>query len=102
MDNIYYSPEAYGLTVVANIEYSDQNYCFDTRVIWRDKHNELWTARDSGCSCPTPFEEYNLSNIDKFDKEVILSEIKKESESGYYNGDNIVDAITKIKDIQEK
>ena len=63
-DNIYYSPEKYGLSAFAEFEYSDGCYQFDTRVVWKDKQGQLWTARDSGCSCPTPFEGYNLSNID--------------------------------------
>ena len=63
--NIYYSPEEFGLTPFAEFEYSDGCYQFDTRVVWKDKQGVLWTARDSGCSCPTPFEDYHLGNIDR-------------------------------------
>ncbi len=54
--NLYYNPEKYGLRVVAQIDYSDGSYQFDYRVVWADKDGALWTARDSGCSCPSPFE----------------------------------------------
>ncbi|KKL15275.1 hypothetical protein LCGC14_2507210 [marine sediment metagenome] len=63
--NIYYSPEKFGLEVFAEFEYSDACYQFDTRVVWKDKNGQLWTAADCGCSCPTPFEDFHLDNIDK-------------------------------------
>jgi hypothetical protein len=63
--NIYYNPEKFGLEVFAEFEFSDRFYQFDTRVVWKDREGQLWTARDSGCSCPIPFEDYHLGNIDR-------------------------------------
>ena len=63
--NIWYAPEKFGLVQFAEFEYSDGCYQFDTRVVWKDEQGQLWTARDSGCSCPTPFEDYHLGNIDR-------------------------------------
>lgn len=85
--NIYYNPEAFGLSVVAEIEYSSGEYEFDTRVVWKDKAGKLWTARDSGCSCPTPFEDYHLGNISPVDLRELVSECRAEL-SGY-NSANI-------------
>ena len=59
--NIYYSPEAYGLTVVADIDKSSGCYEFDTFVVWKDASGRYYWAEDSGCSCPAPFEWVNLS-----------------------------------------
>jgi hypothetical protein len=74
--NIYYSPEKFGLRVVAEIEYSDRNYQFDTRVVWKEINGEkLFTMRDSGCSCPTPFEDYRLDNIDKLNFKELRREV---------------------------
>lgn len=57
--NAYYRPEELGLEIVAEIDYSSQSYEYDTRVVWRHvETGKLYTARDSGCSCPTPFESY--------------------------------------------
>lgn len=56
--NIYYEPAAFGLEIVAEHDFSDWSYQFDTRVVWRDREGRLYTARDSGCSCPSPFEDY--------------------------------------------
>lgn len=55
MSGPYYSPENYGLTIVAEIDGAGA-YEFDQVVVWRDHRGELWAAHDSGCSCPTPFD----------------------------------------------
>jgi hypothetical protein len=47
---LYSSPEEFGLTVVAEVDYSDGDYCFDYRIVWRDASGKFWTSRDSGCS----------------------------------------------------
>lgn len=80
MKNIYYNPEEYKLTVVAEIEYSGGNYEFDTRVVWKKETGELVTARDSGCSCPTPFEDITyaqLDNVSLFSLETEVNEEKR-------------------------
>ena len=60
MSNVYYNPEDYGLKIVSQIDYSDGNYVFDTRVVWVEPATgNFYTARDSGCSCPVPFEDYS-------------------------------------------
>jgi hypothetical protein len=55
-NNVYSNPEKHKLKIVAELEYSSGSYEFDTRVVWQGEDGRLWTARDSGCSCPTPFE----------------------------------------------
>lgn len=54
--NPYYSPEASSLSIVAEIDTAG-SYEFDMVVVWRDAEGKLWAAADSGCSCPTPFDE---------------------------------------------
>ena len=86
MPNVYYDPESFGLEIVAELEYSSGSYEFDTRVVWKDKkHKEFFTMRDSGCSCPTPFEDYNLSNLDKLDLAVLRKEVKDELAHEWHN-----------------
>jgi hypothetical protein len=69
-------PEAFGLEIVAEVEYSDGCYQFDTRIVWRDKETgRLYTAR--GCSCPIPFESYDRRNIEIVDFGVLKAEINK-------------------------
>lgn len=87
MPNAYYEPEKLGLKVVAEIEYSDGCYQFDTRVVW--KHvptGNLYTARDCGCSCPTPFEDYNsLESLERFNLRELEDEIASERKDGWHS-----------------
>ena len=75
--NVYYNPEAFGLKVVAEIDYSSQYYEYDTRVVWQHiESGKFYTARDSGCSCPTPFEGCSsIEDLEDFNVEVIVSEV---------------------------
>lgn len=81
-DNVYYSPEKFDLEPVDEIEYSSGSYEFDTRVVWSHRPTgRLLTARDSGCSCPTPFEDYTLESLEV----VNLAELTREVNDDGYN-----------------
>jgi hypothetical protein len=59
MANPYYNPEPLGLVIVDTLE-AGECYEFDTLVVWRHVDSgRLYWAHDSGCSCPTPFENYH-------------------------------------------
>lgn len=54
----YNKPELYGLERVAEIQWGEPDYSFDlTCVLRRTSDGTLWYASDSGCSCPSPFED---------------------------------------------
>ena len=78
--NPYYSPEKMGLVKIAEIDYSDGSYQFDTRVVWyHTESGVMYTARDSGCSCPTPFEDYTtLAKLETFNFNIIRAEVLEE------------------------
>jgi hypothetical protein len=85
--NPYYNPEALGLTTVAELEFSDMDYQFDTRVVWKNEDGALFTARDSGCSCPTPFEDYtSVEMLDRVDMRELEAEVKECSKSSGWGG----------------
>ncbi len=55
-DNPYYSPEKCGLQIVDEIDNSDA-YEYDKLVVWKKlDDNTVWYDIDSGCSCPSPFD----------------------------------------------
>ena len=97
--NAYYNPEKLGLEQVASIEYSSGSYEFDTRVVWRHKETgKLYTARDSGCSCPTPFEGcQSLEDLADFSASKIIEEAKEEARNSYYGGEPVSEFIEEIK-----
>lgn len=68
--------KAEGLTEVAQLDYSDGCYEFDLRIVWQDKEGRLWTERDSGCSCPTPFED--IRELDRCFLKDLREEYKKD------------------------
>lgn len=59
MNEIYYAPEKLGMEQIAEQDWADA-YEFDMLVVWRDTDGKLRAATDSGCSCPTPFEDHTF------------------------------------------
>jgi hypothetical protein len=81
--NPYYNPEGLDLSPVGELEYSDGDYQFDTRVVWKHDSGRLYTARDAGCSCPTPFEDYcDLALLETVDYKALEAEVKSELSPG--------------------
>lgn len=61
--NVFYDPEKFGLKIVLTVE-RDLFYEFDMFVIWTDGER-FYSATDSGCSCPIPFEDLTLDDLKK-------------------------------------
>lgn len=58
-DNPIYNADKFGFEIVANWDAYDPDYDFDIILILK-KDGKLWLASDSGCSCPTPFEDHTF------------------------------------------
>ena len=57
--NVYYDPEQLGLQTVGEISFDDDSYQFDMGVVWwHPEQRRFYYAEDSGCSCPSPFEDF--------------------------------------------
>jgi hypothetical protein len=56
--NPYYYPQNMGLAQVGYLDDPNANYSFDDLVVWQHEDGRVFWATDSGCSCPTPFEDY--------------------------------------------
>lgn len=70
--DVYYDPEKFGLTIVLECE-KEPNYDFDKFVVWQDAEGNLFYGGDSGCSCPSPFEDF--TSLDKLTMAVTIREI---------------------------
>jgi hypothetical protein len=56
--DVYGQPEKFGLKTVTEVS-PYLSYEFDMLVFWQDiATGELYYGRDSGCSCPSPFETF--------------------------------------------
>jgi hypothetical protein len=53
--NLYYSPENLGYSTFGSVDVGS-SYEFDIFLVL-EKAGKLYYASDSGCSCPTPFED---------------------------------------------
>lgn len=58
MSNVYYDPEEFGLTLLGETDLAEPDYSFDLLAVWKGEKG-YYLATDSGCSCPTPFENYD-------------------------------------------
>lgn len=58
----YHNPEKFGLTMVGSIDYRDE-YEFDIVAVFRDQQGRLGYLKDSGCSCPTPFDGMGVDTL---------------------------------------
>lgn len=85
--DVYYQPEHFNLTQVAMIDYSTGSYEFDYRIVWEHPERGLLTARDSGCSCPSPFEGYtSLDDLDAVDIDELTEEVQNKLKPEYEYG----------------
>lgn len=70
MSTLNSRPEEWDLEIIANLEDSDMDYCFDTYLAFKHKDGRLFWAHSSGCSCPDPFEEYDcIESLNPITKE---------------------------------
>jgi hypothetical protein len=56
--DVYHNPAKHGLEIVGEA-YADADYSFDLFVVFTDANGDLYFGTDAGCSCPSPFEDYN-------------------------------------------
>lgn len=60
--DVYYQPEQFDLVKIAEAEWPNLSYEFDIFAVWKHKDGRLFYGSDSGCSCPSPFE--NFTSLD--------------------------------------
>ena len=63
MSNVYYDPADFGLVLVETLDEAGLSYEYNTLIVLQHTASKrLFWASDSGCSCPTPFENYHFSS----------------------------------------
>ncbi len=71
--NPYFNPEKLGIKEQLNIDECDTGYDFNTLCFFVHKDGRIFSASDSGCSCPTPFEGYEGASIDDCKMQLVTS-----------------------------
>jgi len=99
MSNIYYNPEDFGLTIFGMVE-QDLSYSFDMFVIWRNNDTDtLYYKTDSGCSCPSPFEDdtrETLIPIDPYHLQSFVAELRSWANHGVFEENNTDESPPKV------
>jgi hypothetical protein len=62
--NPYYDSDKLGLDLLSFDE-PGLSYEYNTLCFWVAKDGRVYSASDSGCSCPTPFEQYSGATLDE-------------------------------------
>lgn len=58
-NDIYYSPEEFGVETIGQLNLHEPDYSFDILLVQRDiVTGKFYVNFDSGCSCPSPFENF--------------------------------------------
>lgn len=100
-NDVYFNPEMFGLTIIEEWDYSC-GYEFDLRVIWMDEGGALYTMRDRGCSCPSPFDQFNKKELlCGVNYGELLAEVDYETGQDDYEGDEKIEIISKLEKIKK-
>lgn len=104
MSNIYYDPEKFGLEIIWKAE-AELSYEFDIVAAWGSKATgAVYIGRDSGCSCPSPFEQYtqldSVNDLERIDpargregvQKALLTLMGDSWPDGYWSGADWSDA----------
>jgi hypothetical protein len=85
-NNVYYNPEQCGLRLIGELEDANADYSFDTIIVVQDiASGRVYAGQDSGCSCPTPFEDvHSLGDLTEIRTDDELRAFVKAHE-GYVN-----------------
>jgi hypothetical protein len=87
----YYNPDHFGLELIGSINWDDEPYEFYLTAVWKAKRGEYYLGDDSGCSCPSPFE--NVTKLEELDgphdKRALESALRyRVKENAAKDGDN--------------
>lgn len=64
VNDVYHSPEKFGLTIVGMLDDPQSSYSFDDTVVWQSTDSrKLYYGQDSGCSCPSSFEGQGIEDL---------------------------------------
>ncbi len=105
-ENPYYNPKAFGYKTVGEVNWDDEPYQFDFTVVWAKESGELVWADDSGCSCPSPFENHSEADYHKGTKLELLIHLTNRItvllESSYVSSETKNYAAQQVSDLVEK
>ena len=106
--DVYYQPEHFGLTVVGSVQWGEPDYDFHITAVWFDADKHFFVASDSGCSCPSPFEDFET--VESLGKAMskweaaseLLRRLQNYLDDSYESEDEKSEAISDVSDLVAK
>lgn len=96
--SIYYDPTTIGLETVGEIEWSEPCYDFELTAVWKDKDGKLYWASDSGCSCPSPFEDFNtIESLDTGTFFELAKELTERAQGNQHAEPQVFDLLARLR-----
>ena len=90
--------EQLNLEVIGELNDPDANYSFNDLKVWRHKETgKLYYATDSGCSCPSPFEDFSTIESLSPITEATWSDFEKAVKDHCSNGPDKIELLVKVK-----
>ncbi len=87
MENVYYDSDKNGLSQFVCLDEDGLSYEYNTLLVLKhEESGRLFFAQDSGCSCPTPFENEYFDGPDKTSmSEIVLGDSFRSFETDVNN-----------------
>lgn len=97
-DNVYDSPDHYGLELVGDAQWGEANYDFAMTAVWRHKMTgQLYWADDAGCSCPSPFEDFQtVEQLESATKHEVLAHLNERENANPGSGMDLIERIASL------
>lgn len=98
MSDIYYSPKEYDLKIVDMLDRPDLSWEFEMLGVWQHKDGRLFYASDSGCSCPSPFEDFHsLADLTPITKGASYEAFKKDIQDFHCDRKEKSDLLARVR-----
>ena len=104
--NIYDTPERFGLVNVGTMDLDDQPWQFNMLLVqFHPETNKFYVSQDSGCSCPSPFEDITtldgIKPMTEIEAKSYISKIAISKSTSFFKP-NPHEVIQGIVDIENK
>lgn len=80
------SANQFTVNVLADLQDPHASYSFDTILLF-EYEGKLHYERDSGCSCPSPFEDVTVAGLKPFSYTLLDMEVNDWADSHWYDED---------------
>lgn len=92
---IYDNPNDFELTLVRDVDIAD-SYEFDIVGIWKTSDGRHLIGHDSGCSCPTPFENTRVDELTEVHTLAEVADFARAKWGEWHVYDRVEDRVARL------